>query len=148
MLRRLWERRRAIAALRRLALFSGIPRRELIVADRLLSEISVPAGRMVVREGEPGLDFAVIVEGTAAVTRNGDTIAEPASGDFFGEMALLGDTARTASVVGTTPMRLLVANRAEFGALLEQAPTIRARVRRAADRRGADHSKREHARAA
>lgn len=148
MLRRLWERRRAAAALRRLALFAGIPRSEIATADRLLSEIAVPAGRVVVRQAERGLDFAVIVEGTARVTRNGDTLAELASGDFFGEMALLGDTPRTASVVATTPMRLLVANRAEFGALLEQAPTIRARVRRAADRRGADHTEREHARAA
>lgn len=148
MLRRLWERRRAAAALRRLAVFSGIPRSELATADRRLSEISVPAGRVVVRQGEPGLDFAVIVEGTAEVTRDGRTIAHLASGDFFGEMALLGDSPRTASVAATTPMRLLVATRAEFGALLEQASTIRARVRRAAARRGTDHSEREPARAA
>jgi CRP-like cAMP-binding protein len=67
----------------------------------------VPAGEHVVREGDYGYDLMAIEEGEADVIRGGETIATLGPGDFFGEMAVLEKTLRTASVVAKTPMRLV-----------------------------------------
>jgi CRP-like cAMP-binding protein len=62
----------------------------------------------LVGEGAPGYTFFVLVEGTAAVTSEGQTLAVLTPGDFFGEVAILGDGRRTATVTSTSPARLLV----------------------------------------
>ena len=71
------------------------------------TESSVPAGKHLVKEGDYAYEFMAIEEGEADVVRGGEKVATLGPGDFFGEIAVLEKTLRTASVVATTPMRLV-----------------------------------------
>lgn len=90
--------------------------------DGLLTPIRVRAGRTLIAEGSVGREFFVIAAGHAEVRRAGVLVGELGPGDYFGEMALLGESRRTASVVATTDMQVLVANPREFRALREVSP--------------------------
>ena len=87
------------------------------------SESSVPAGKHLVREGDYAYEFMAIEEGEAEVVRGGETVATLGRGDFFGEIAVLEKRLRTASVVATTPMRLVTLTHWDLkrvGAAMEQ----------------------------
>jgi CRP/FNR family transcriptional regulator, cyclic AMP receptor protein len=71
------------------------------------NETSVPAGRQLLNEGDYAYEFMAIEEGEAEVVRGGERLATLGPGDFFGEIALLEKTLRTASVIAITPMRLV-----------------------------------------
>ena len=103
-----------LALLRRLAIFAPLPppAMERIMAN--LVRLDVPAGATVIREGDEGDRFYVIVEGTVEVSRAGVHLADRAAGDFFGEIALLRDVPRTATVVARTPLTLLALDRGPF----------------------------------
>lgn len=130
-----WERRRAARRLRRLDLFGECSPAQLRAVDALLTEVAVPAGRTLMRRGARGLDFVIVLEGEATVRRGGRRLGTVEPGSFFGELALLDDTPRTATVVATTPMRVYVLNPFEFERLLDVAPSVKARVLDAARRR-------------
>lgn len=132
MLRRRWERRNALHTLRSVPLFEGCSTAQLRTIDRLLTEVRVPAGRELIRQGERGLDFAVVVDGRARVVRDGERVAELGPGAFFGELALVEGRERTATVTARTPMRLYVLHRLEFDRLFEVVPAVRERVLAAA----------------
>jgi len=74
-------------------------------------ESSVPDGSQIVSEGDYAHQFMAIEEGTADVIRGDETIATLGPGDFFGEIGVLEKTLRTASVVATSPMRLITLTR-------------------------------------
>jgi CRP-like cAMP-binding protein len=80
------------------------------------------------REGEPGREFYVLLEGTAKVTKNGRKINELGPGDFFGEIALVSRSGRTATVTTTSPARALVITDRDFRTLLDRSPKIQLRV--------------------
>ena len=101
---------------------------ELATVSALADELSVPAGHELTREGEPGHEFVVIVEGAATVERGGDTVATLGPGDFLGEIALLVRTNRTATVTTTEPSRLLVFDDRAFRELTGRIPTLAARA--------------------
>src|SRR5207248_8519320 len=85
--------------------------------DVLLSRlvpVTVGAGEMVVREGEPGERFFIIRSGVLEVLREGRLLARLQSGDAFGEIALLLDVPRTASVVCVEPSELLALDAVDF----------------------------------
>jgi CRP-like cAMP-binding protein len=82
---------------------------------------SVDAGTEVTREGEPGVEFFVIVEGDAIATVDGDEVGRIAAGGFFGEMALIDGGERVATVTAVNPMKMLVLGRHEFNEMLEIA---------------------------
>ena len=105
-------------------LFSGCTAAELRKIRSSLDEIEVPEGKMLVEEGRVGLEFFIIVTGTAVVTRNGKRVATLGPGDHFGEMALLDRHPRSASVVSQTEMDLLVLSQRQFNGLLNSVPTI------------------------
>ena len=128
LLRHHWERRQAARRLRDLAPFSDCSLRELMAIDVLLTEVVIPAERTLMRQGTRGLDFVIVIEGTAAVERDRRRLGEVGPGSFFGELALLYGATRTATVASLTPMRLYVLNPFEFERLLEVAPTVRALV--------------------
>ncbi|MGO8869818.1 MAG: cyclic nucleotide-binding domain-containing protein [Acidimicrobiales bacterium] len=105
-------------------LFSSCTASELRKIRSSLDEVAVPAGKLVVEEGRIGLEFFLIVTGTAAVTRSGKQVATLGPGDHFGELALLDRRPRSASVVSQTDMDLLVLSQRQFNGLLESVPTI------------------------
>jgi len=105
-------------------LFSSCSASELRKIRALLDELEVPAGKVLVEEGRIGMEFFIIVDGTAAVTRNRKQVATLGTGAHFGELALLDRRPRSASVVSESPMTLLVLSQRQFNGLLETVPTI------------------------
>jgi CRP/FNR family transcriptional regulator, cyclic AMP receptor protein len=105
-------------------LFSGCSKRELGGIAAIADEIDVRDGTTLIREGERGKEFFVIVEGTARVSRNGRKVNDLGPGDWAGEIALITDTPRTATVVATSPGRLLVVTDRAFRTVLEEVPSI------------------------
>jgi CRP-like cAMP-binding protein len=105
-------------------LFSNCTAHELKKIRSSLNEVTAPAGKELVEEGRIGLEFFLIVDGTAAVTRNGKKVATLGPGGHFGELALLDRRPRSASVESETEMDLLVLSQREFNSLLESVPTI------------------------
>ena len=121
--------------LRGIELFSDCTNRQLAEIDGLMTEVAVPAGTALIREGRQGREFFIIREGSAVVTRDGDVIDGLDAGAFFGEVALLDRAPRTVSVTAVTDMRVWVLSRPEFFELLDRMPAVAGRVRRVADDR-------------
>jgi CRP-like cAMP-binding protein len=111
--------------------FSGMSKNELAAVAQQTDEVDVAAGKVLTREGDFGEEFFLIDAGTAQVTRGGEPIAELGPGDFFGEMALLGEDRRNATVTATTPMSLIVMTRPSFRALDRADPEVHATVAKA-----------------
>jgi CRP/FNR family transcriptional regulator, cyclic AMP receptor protein len=101
-------------------------------------EIDVEAGKRLVSEGRFGYEFFVIEDGTAEVVRGEEHIADLGPGDFFGEMALLGDTVRNADVVCSSPMTAMVMTDAAFRSLARRMPDVADEIRTACRRRTAE----------
>jgi CRP-like cAMP-binding protein len=118
------------ARLQAVPFFSSLSKQDLATVAQQTDEVDVPAGRVLAREGDFGAEFFVIDSGTAEVTRGGERLAELGAGDFFGEMALLGEERRNATVTATSPMTLIVMTRANFRALDRTAPQIHETVAR------------------
>jgi CRP-like cAMP-binding protein len=131
-------RNRAGNELARIPLFRNLSAKQLAAVDGLVTTIDVAAGRVLIREGEPGREFLVIVEGEAEVIRDGEVIAVRGPGTFLGEMALLLDQPRNASVVARTPMTLDVIDRQDFRRLLDEFPDLHAPLLEATARRLAE----------
>jgi CRP-like cAMP-binding protein len=108
--------------------FSGLSKKDLSTVAQQVDEIDVAAGKELARQGEFGQEFFVIVEGTAEVVRDGARIAELGPGGFFGEIALLEEDRRTATVRAASPMRVLVMTRQSFRALDRDMPDIHSAV--------------------
>jgi CRP/FNR family cyclic AMP-dependent transcriptional regulator len=117
-----------IELLRGVPLFAGCSKSELQQIAQHADELDLGEGATLIREGERGREFIVVAEGTVSVTRGGQTIRELGSGDFIGEIALVVDRPRTATVTATSPVRLLVVTDRAFSRLLEQVPAISLKV--------------------
>jgi CRP/FNR family cyclic AMP-dependent transcriptional regulator len=111
--------------------FSAMSKGDLAAVAQQTDEIDVPAGKVLAREGDFGEEFFLIDAGTAQVTRGGEPIAELGPGDFFGEMALLEDDRRNATVTASTPMSLIVMTRPSFRALNRAHPEVHETVSKA-----------------
>ncbi len=110
--------------LRGIWLFGGCSQAELRRIHKVVERVDVPAGTLLVEQGEPGLLFFVIVEGRASVRHGKRTVDTLGPGQFFGELALLDNRPRFASVVCDTDMTLLVIRRRDFDRVLEATPTL------------------------
>ena len=93
--------------LKSIPLFEKFSDEELRQVAPFAEEAQVADGEVLVREGDYSYQFMAIEEGTARVTREGQTVAELGPGDFFGEIGLLEKSFRTATVEATSPMRLI-----------------------------------------
>lgn len=91
--------------LQQVPLFSGLPERALTQLAASMKERTFAAGDTIAREGEPGVGFFVIEEGVATVTRNGSELTTLGPGDYFGELALIAQGPRTATVTADTRLR-------------------------------------------
>ena len=83
------------------------------------------------RQGAPGRELIVLVDGEATVERDGATIAVRRSGDFLGELALVTGRPRTATVIATTDLHTLVIDRLSFDRILRDVPTLATKVLKA-----------------
>jgi CRP/FNR family cyclic AMP-dependent transcriptional regulator len=122
-------------ALRRAPLFEDLSRKELVQLARVSEDLEVPAGKVLCREGDVGQEFFVIVDGEVEVTRNGKRVTMRGGGDFVGEIALLEDTPRMATVTAKTPLRLFVLTRRDFRHLVDENRSVERKVMRALARR-------------
>ena len=114
----------AVEALRNVPLFAGIDDRDLERLGRLFRERTFSEGATVVREGDPGVGFFVILEGSAEVSAGGELRSALGPGDAFGEMALLDEGPRSATVVAATDLRCLGLSAWEFRPFLEEHPSV------------------------
>ncbi len=105
-------------------LFSACSRGELGRIASLVEEVEVPAGKVLAREGDPGWEFFVVAEGQAKATKRGRRIASFGRGSFFGEMSLLDEGPRSATVTAETDMQLLVLDSRSFSALVAENPSV------------------------
>jgi CRP/FNR family transcriptional regulator, cyclic AMP receptor protein len=112
-------------------LFSSLSKKELERLAQWTDEISVDEGYELAKEGEFAYEFFVIENGSANVLKDGEPIAELGPGDFFGEIGLIETERRTATVVATGPMRLIVMFRREFRQMEQEMPIVADRVRSA-----------------
>ena len=115
----------------RVPLFEHCSKGELQEIAAIADEIDIAEGKELTTEGSPGREFFVIIEGTASVAQDGDQINDLGPGDFFGEVALVKDTPRTATVTATSPVRALVVTRQNFKRLIERQPDIERTVLKA-----------------
>jgi CRP/FNR family cyclic AMP-dependent transcriptional regulator len=111
--------------LKRVPLLSALGRREIQEVGKLAEEIDLPAGRVLMREGDTGREFYVLVSGAVAIERGGKPFRTIAPGDFFGEIALLSEGPRTATATTAESSKLLVLGHREFHSLMDQFPAIR-----------------------
>jgi CRP-like cAMP-binding protein len=114
-----------VASLATVPLFAQCSKHDLAEIARFVDEIQVPDGRELITEGDVGHETFVIVEGTARVTRGGETVADVGPGAVVGEMALIDRAPRNASVTATSPMKLLVIGKREFSGLLDESRSFR-----------------------
>ena len=114
--------------LRRVPLFTALSKRELERLGAIADELDLSAGRTLIKEGTRGREFFVLVEGQAAVAKDGRTVTTMRDGDFFGEIALVTDVPRTSTVTATTPVRLLVLTKRDFQRVLREHPEIQRKV--------------------
>jgi CRP-like cAMP-binding protein len=128
-----------IEHLTQVSLFSGCGRDELRKLSRRTTDIPIAEGHVLVREGERGLEFFVIVSGRAKVSRKGRKVGELGPGDFFGELSLLIDADRNATVTALTPMEAIVLSRREFEAALADAPRMTRKIMSGMARRLAEY---------
>jgi CRP/FNR family transcriptional regulator, cyclic AMP receptor protein len=120
-----------VKALEGIGAFSGLSKRELEKLAGWTFELEVAAGEELTKEGRLAHEFFVIEDGAAEVLQNGARIAELGAGDFFGEIGLLERERRTATVIATTPLRVIVMSAQEFRRMEQELPAIADRVRSA-----------------
>lgn len=109
-------------------IFGRFDRKHLERLGMLTEEVDVPAGKVLIRQGELGDDLMILVKGLVAVERDGEKVNKLGPGEFFGEIALIERGPRTATVIAETPCRLLVLNHRSFHALMEEFPEVAAQV--------------------
>ncbi len=105
-------------------LFATLSKKHLRALAGLVTPVDVAAGREFMREGEVGREFFVVISGEAKILRDGAVVATRGPGNFFGEIALLLDQPRTASVIADTDMSLEVIERRDFKAFLGEHPEL------------------------
>jgi CRP-like cAMP-binding protein len=117
-----------VELLRRMPLFAQFSTRELNEVAAVADEVEVPKGKALTKQGRPGREFFVLVEGQADVTRDGRRVFSLGRGDFFGEIALVAKRPRTATVTTTTPASVLVVTDRSFQSLMERHPSMQLKV--------------------
>jgi len=109
-------------------LFAGLGRHELEEVAQLGDEVDVPSGHVLMRQGDRGDEMFVVVSGELDIDRDGRLINHMGPGAAVGEMSLLAEGPRTATVTTVGPTRLLVVGHREFHSLMDRHPTVRMRI--------------------
>jgi CRP-like cAMP-binding protein len=123
------ESKRARDSLAQVPLFAGLPPRHLKRVGDLTEEVRFMEGATVVRQGDAGDTFYVILEGEAKVAGpSGRVVNRLRPGEFFGEISLLDGGPRTASVVAETPLRMFALSRSSLLRLVQHEPAVGVRL--------------------
>jgi len=117
-----------VELLKKVPLFADCSKAELRALAKTADEIDLREGTVMTREGRPGREFFVLVEGSARVTKKGKKVADLSGGDWFGEIALLTDTPRTATVTAMSSVDVLVITDRRFRNVVETMPSIALKV--------------------
>ncbi|MFN2612724.1 MAG: cyclic nucleotide-binding domain-containing protein, partial [Solirubrobacterales bacterium] len=118
-------------------LFSDAADDELNKLSAFAESVEFSERAQIIREGDVSRALLAIEEGTAEVTRAGEHIATLGPGDVFGEVGLLDDALRNATVTATSRLKLIILDQLEVQRLREKAPDIYQRIEKLAeDRRG------------
>lgn len=124
------------ARLKTIGVFADLDEQSLDAISKLAAEVSVPAGKELVREGDYSYDLIAIEEGTAKVHHGDETVAELGPGDVVGEMGVLERAQRSASVTATSPMMLVTLTGWDVRKLRKQAPEAVERLQELVAARG------------
>lgn len=114
--------------LHRIPLFSAFDGKKLERLGMLADEVDVPAGKVLMRQGDNGSDMMVLVRGQVSVERDGQRLNTMGPGDFFGEIALVDGGPRTATVTAEAPSSLLVITHRDFHSLMDEFPEVAQQV--------------------
>jgi CRP/FNR family transcriptional regulator, cyclic AMP receptor protein len=109
-------------------LFEGLSKKQLSQISSLMTPLNIAAGRVLAHQGEIGREFMILLQGEIEVARDGKVIAVRGTGDYVGEIALLDERARTATLTARTDIVVEVLNRAEFSSLLAEAPELSSQI--------------------
>jgi CRP/FNR family transcriptional regulator, cyclic AMP receptor protein len=123
------------ARLGAIPLFAGLAKKDRRRIAQQADEVDVEAGRHLVREGEFAYEFFAIEVGTAEVWRGDQYLADLGPGDFCGEIGLIGDTTRNASVVATSPLTAMVMTGPAFRQVARELPAVAKQIRKAIEER-------------
>jgi CRP-like cAMP-binding protein len=116
-------------------MFQACSGEELLAIAYLAEPRALDRGTAIVREGDTGDEFYVLMMGTATVIRHGDEVARLEPGDYFGELALFDPAPRNATVTADVPVTLAVLERARFQTVLDAVPALRDALLRGMARR-------------
>ena len=122
------RRNQKVELIKQVPLFAGLSKRELEQIAAIADEIDLREGKELTTQGKSAREFFVLLEGSADVTKDGQRINQLGDGDFFGEIALVSRSPRTATVTATSPVRTLVITDRSFRRLLEESPQIQLKV--------------------
>ena len=114
----------SLQQLAQVPLFAGLKERNLKMLAESLRERSFAEGETIAAEGKSGVGFFVIAEGEASVSVDGKERATLRAGDHFGELALIDDGSRTATVTATTPLHCYAMTSWEFRPLVQENSTV------------------------
>ena len=129
-----------VEALRRAPLFEGLSRKELEQLATLADDLEVPSGKVLTRQGDTGREFFVLMDGEVEIERDGESLGRRGAGDFIGEISILEDMPRTATVTAITQVRLFVLTAQNFRSVVEDLPEVENKVLRTLARRLAEMS--------
>jgi CRP-like cAMP-binding protein len=123
---KLWglETNAIVEMLQKTPLWSGLTEKELKVIARSFKELKYESGDVIVRKGEGGVGFYLIVDGTVEVRADGRVLSKLGPGQFFGEMALLDGQPRSADVVALEPSRCLAMSSWSFKSIVSEHPKM------------------------
>jgi len=111
-----------IAHIKSVPLFSGLSQKHLAEVGKHCDEVTLPSGSVLAQQDSMGRECFIIVSGDVTIRRNNRKIATKSAGDIVGEMALLDNAPRTATVVAATDLEVLILNRRDFKVLLTETP--------------------------
>ena len=120
-----------------IGLFANLSRHERRQIASTADEVDVEEGRQLVREGEFAYEFFVIEDGTAEVLRDGEHVADLGPGDFLGEMGIVSQAVRNATVVAKSPVRAIVIDEQAFRSIRRLNPAVADRITAAVEERSA-----------
>jgi len=110
--------------LQQVPLFQGLNKKQLREVSSLATRLTEPAGAVLTKEGQAGYEFIIVLDGEIEVRKGDKVVATRGPGSYVGEIALLDNRPRTATVVAKTPVVIEVIGRREFRSMLNDAPEV------------------------